>query len=191
MSQPIVLDLETQMTFREVGGYIPEKLKVSVVGIYDYASGKYMIFEENELKNLFPFMENASAIIGFNNIDFDLPVLKPYYLGQISKFPTLDLLKHVEKSLGFRIALDDLARETLSMHKTGHGLLAIDYFREGKMQELKDYCLSDVKITKELYEYGKTNKKVFYKSHTGRREIAIDWGEIPKEAASINLTMPF
>jgi predicted PolB exonuclease-like 3'-5' exonuclease len=191
MSQPIVLDLETQKTFREVGGYLPEKLKISVVGIYDYATNKYLAFEENELVKLFPYLENASTIIGFNTVDFDLPVLKPYYLGQITKFPTLDLLQHVEKSLGFRIALDDLAKETLNAHKTGHGLLAIEYYREGKMQELKDYCLSDVRLTKDLYEYGKANKKVFFKTHTGRREISVDWGEIPKESASINLTMPF
>ncbi len=191
MSQPIVLDLETQKSFREVGGYLPEKLKISVVGIYDYASNKYLTFEENELMDLFPYLENASTIIGFNNVDFDLPVLKPYYLGQITKFPTLDLLKYVEKSLGFRLALDDLVRETLNAHKTGHGLLALDYFREGKIQELKDYCLSDVRLTKELYEFGKANKKVYYKSHTGRREIAVNWGEMPKEPTSINLTMPF
>lgn len=192
MAQPIVVDVETQNTFRDVGGYEPAKLKISVAGMYDYGTDKYYTFEEPELPKLFPFLENASTIIGFNIVDFDLPVINPYYVGQLSKFPTLDLLKFVEKSLGFRIALDDLVKETLGAAKTGHGLLAIDYFRSGQMQKLKDYCLSDVRLTKELYEYGKQNGKVYYKGPRGRQEIRVSWGEKPQSSTNnVNLTLPW
>ena len=192
MAAPVVIDVETQNSFRDVGGYEPGKLKISVAGMYDYETDKYSAFEERELPKLFPYLENASTIIGFNIVDFDLPVINPYYVGQLNKFPTLDLLKYVEKSLGFRIALDDLVRETLGAHKTGHGLLAIEYFRNGEMQKLKDYCLSDVRLTKELYEYGKKHGKVFYKGPAGRQEIQIAWNEIPRAVSSgVNLTLPW
>jgi DEAD/DEAH box helicase domain-containing protein len=191
MAAPVVLDLETQHSFREVGGFKPEKLKVSLVGLYDYGSDRYLSFTESELSQLFPYLENASSLIGFNIIDFDLPVLAPYYVGHTDKFPATDLLQYVEKSVGFRISLDDLAKETLQKEKNGHGLLAIEYFRAGEMEKLREYCLSDVKITKELYEYGLKNKQVFYKTASGRTAIPIDWEIKQIETQSINLTMPW
>lgn len=190
MMQPVVIDVETQNTFRDVGGYEPKKLKVSVAGLYDYATDKYLAFVENELDRFFRYLENASLVIGFNQIDFDLPVLNPYYIGSLTKFPALDLLKEVEKSLGFRLSLDDLVRETLNAKKTGHGLLAIDYFRNGEMEKLKKYCLSDVELTKNLYEYGKNHGQIFYKSVRGRQKIPVSWGE-NVQSAKINLTLPW
>jgi DEAD/DEAH box helicase domain-containing protein len=192
MAAPVVIDLETQHTFREVGGYEPKKLKISVAGLYDYASDQYLCFTEAELSKLFPYLENASAIIGFNHIDFDLPVLSPYYVGDVTKFTAVDLLAHVEKSLGHRISLDDIAKETLHAQKNGHGLLAIEYYRNGEIEKLKNYCLSDVKITKEIYEFGKINHKVYYKSVSGRTEIPVSWA-IPESAtaANVNSTLPW
>ena len=192
MAQPVVIDVETQLTFRDVGGYIPQKLKISVAGLFDYAANTYLTFTESELPKLFPYLEHASEVIGFNIVDFDLPALNPYYIGELARLPTIDLLKHIEKSLGFRIALDDLVRETLNAHKTGHGLLAIEYFKNQEWEKLKTYCLSDVKLTKELYEYGKTHGKVFYKAPAGRREISVNWGQ-PRasSSANVNLTLPW
>ncbi|MEK7166048.1 MAG: ribonuclease H-like domain-containing protein [Patescibacteria group bacterium] len=192
MHQPVVIDVETQQTFRDVGGYDPKKLKISVAGMYEYASDHYFAFTEPELPKLFSYLENASTIIGFNIIDFDLPVLNPYYVGDLTKFAVTDLLKTVEKQIGFRLALDDLVRETLGAKKTGHGLLAIEYFRNGEMNKLKEYCLSDVRLTKDLYEYGKANGKVFYNTASGRREIQVDWGIAKNPAVTnVNLTLPW
>lgn len=188
--KPVVLDVETQLTFREAGGYDPTKLKISVAGLYNYADDSYRAYTEAELPQLFQVLENASVIIGFNVVDFDLPALNPYYVGNLNKLNTLDLLKKVEVSLGFRISLDDLAKETLGTKKTGHGLLAIEYFRTGQMQKLTDYCLSDVKITKDLYEYGKREGKVYYNTATGRREIPIKWDD-SVSGSEVNLTLPW
>lgn len=191
MHKPVVIDVETQLTFREAGGFNPAKLKISVAGIYDYASENYFCFEEKELSKLFPYLENASQVIGFNIVDFDLPALSPYYVGQLSKLSTLDILKHVEKNLGFRISLDDLIRETLQVKKAGHGLLAIEYFRAGYMEKLKKYCLSDVEYTRNLYEYGKTHGKVFFNTAYGRREIPVSWAETKTQTQDVNLTLPW
>lgn len=99
MTQPIVLDLETQHAFSEVG-YDFKKLKVSVVGIYDYATDDFRAYFENELSSLFARLEHASMIIGFNINKFDLPVLSPYYFGRMSQFTTVDILEEVKKRLG-------------------------------------------------------------------------------------------
>ncbi|OGG15161.1 hypothetical protein A2773_04705 [Candidatus Gottesmanbacteria bacterium RIFCSPHIGHO2_01_FULL_39_10] len=187
--KPIVLDIETQNLFTEVG-YDHKKLKVSVVGIYDYATGTYETYLEKDLGLLFKKLEHTSQIIGFNINKFDLPVLSPYYIGDLSKIPTLDLLDQVHKILGFRLALDDLARATLGVKKSGHGLLAIDLYRNNKIDELCQYCLSDVKITKELYEYGLKEKKLYFQDTHGKREIPVSW-DIPKASnSSLELTLP-
>lgn len=190
MAAPIVLDLETQHKFQDVG-YDVKKLKVSVVGVYDYATDKYTTYVEEELPQLFQVMEHCSVIIGFNIRKFDLPVLAPYYVGDISQFRMLDIIEDVEKALGHRLALDDIVRATLGLKKTGHGLLAIDYFREGKWQELKEYCLSDVKITKEIYEYGKKNGKLSYETHLGKREFKVNFGDFHKAPTAVPLSLPF
>lgn len=193
MSYPIIFDVETQHTFAEVG-YNHKKLKISVVGTYDYATGEYRAYLENELLEFFAKIEHASYIIGFNSNKFDLPVLAPYYIGNIFQFPSLDLLEEVQKVLGFRVALDDLARATLKIKKIGHGFLAIDYFKEGKLDRLKKYCLSDVKITKKLYEFGKRNKKLYFQTNKGVKEIPVDFSLNRNKSGNnktVSLSLPF
>lgn len=189
MAEPVVLDLETQYSLREKGKD-PQKLKVSVVGIYDYADKLFKTFWEDELKKLWPILENASLIIGFNIKKFDLQVLAPYYVGDISKFPILDLLDEIKKSLGKRISLGELAKGTLGERKDGHGFLALDFYRKGELDKLKAYCVEDVRLTRDLYEFGKKEDRVFYPSERGREEIKVNWeGKEVKEKV-IDLTLP-
>ncbi|MCL4338695.1 ribonuclease H-like domain-containing protein [Patescibacteria group bacterium] len=188
--KPVVLDLETQFTFQEVG-YDPKKLKVSVVGLYDYATDKYEAYKEESFPQLFSVLEHASEIIGFNIDKFDLPVLSPYYVGNISQFATLDLLSEVERSLGFRVALDDLARSTLGEKKNGHGFMAIDFFRNGEWDKLIKYCLHDVEITKALYEYGKKEGKVYFQSVGGKRGIPVSFSARKNSQSTVSLSLPF
>lgn len=189
MSKPVIIDVETQFTFQEVG-HDPRKLKVSVVGIYDYQKKSFEVYFENQLTELFKKLEHASFLIGFNIDKFDLPVLSPYYVGQIKQFATLDILEEVKKSLGFRVALDDLARATLGIKKKGHGFLAIDYFKNGNWEKLKKYCLSDVKITKKLFEYGKKNKKLYFQDAFGKREIPVLFHHKKSINSAVSLSLP-
>jgi hypothetical protein len=190
MSAPVVLDIETQFLFQEVNHDL-KKLKVSVVGLFDYATDQYRAYEEHELKELFRVLEHASTIIGFNIISFDLPVLAPYYVGNITQFSTFDLLVEVEKSLGFRLALNDLAKASLGTQKSGHGFKAIEYFRSGQMDKLKLYCLNDVKITKELYEMGKKEGKLYFLDRFGKREIKVKFDAEKIGKQSVSLSLPF
>lgn len=190
MSYPLVFDIETQFMFQDVG-YDHKKLKVSVVGTYDYGSGQYRVYQENELPDLFRSFEHAQMLIGFNSLKFDLPVLSPYYVGNIYQFPHLDLLEDIEKSLGFRVALDDLARATLGTKKSGHGLLAVEYFKNNQWDKLKKYCLDDVRITKEIYEYGLKNKKLYFLGAGGKREIVVNFEKKQSNNSAVSLSLPF
>lgn len=191
MSKPVVLDLETKKTFRDAESNDPAKLGVSVVGVYSYDDDSLKAYFEKDFDQLFPVLEKASVIIGFNSSKFDLPALAPYYVGDMSRFPQLDILEDVRKVLGKRIALNEFAKETLNAKKSGHGLMAIDYFKEGRLDELAKYCLDDVRITRDLYEYGKKNGNIFYQSPFGRREVKVDWKNINGNGngGDINLTL--
>lgn len=187
---PIVLDIETQYSFQEVDNDL-KKLKVSVVGIYEYTTNQYLSFREEEFSKLFPKLEKASMIIGFNLNKFDLPVLAPYYLGKMSQFKTLDILDEVEKAIGFRVSLDNIAQETLGKKKTGYGFMAIDYFRNGEWEKLINYCLDDVRITRELYEFGLKNNKLYFNDFRGKKEISVNFEKDPVEESAISLSLPF
>ena len=162
----IVLDIETQNTFEEVGGYFTDKLKVSLVGVYYYATDTYESYLEHELPQMFATLEVGGRIIGYNSIGFDMPVLNNYYAGDLLKLPQLDILQHIEKSLGYRIKLDDVAAATIGTRKSAHGLQAVAWWKEGKIHEIREYCLQDVKVTKEVYEFGLKNGYVLYDSTT-------------------------
>lgn len=191
MSYPIVLDLETKYTFRKYSD--PKKLGISVVAIYDYKTNKSFTFMEKDINHLFKFLEKASFIIGFNILDFDLPVLQGYYPGNIFQFKTLDILEEVKKVVGRRLALNDLIMATLNKKKTGHGLQAIEYYHQGKIEKLKEYCLSDVLLTKELFDFGVKNGVIYYLDASGKVPIKVEWQKLLNNDSSckeINLTLP-
>ena len=174
MFKKIVLDLETQKSFQDVGGRGKNHLlKVSVACIYDYSTGKYSSFEEHELVKLSPILQTADQIIGYNIKDFDFEVIQPYLNFNISEVPYLDLLQEIEKVLHHRIKLDIVAQGTLGTGKSGNGLEAILYFQNGRMDLLKKYCLDDVKITKQVYDYALKNGKLLYKDFFKTKEIAL------------------
>jgi hypothetical protein len=123
MSNEVVLDIETQNSFADVGGANHDKLKISLVGVYWYETDAYESFLEPDLPTLWAKLERSGRIIGYNTKGFDYLVMNAYYPGDFSTFPSLDLLELIAKVLGFRVKLDDVAQATLGIGKSGHGLL--------------------------------------------------------------------
>ncbi len=176
----LVMDLETQKSFKEVGkskSLALEKLKISVAGVFDYLTGQFNAYEENEIMKLEDRLKEVDLLIGFNIRRFDLPVLAPYLFRSIQDLPVLDLLDDIEKVRGHRASLDSIAKPTLNQHKSGNGADALILFKEKKMEELKRYCLEDVRLTKEIYEYGCREGKVFFTSTWDYKtyEIPVEW----------------
>lgn len=191
MRSPVVIDIETKKTFREAPEH--KDLGISVVGLYDYSTGQLKAFVENEFGELFSILENASVLIGFNLDSFDLPVLQAYYPGDVKQFKTFDILSDVRKILGRRISLDDLAKATLGQGKSGNGLQAIAYYRKGMWDNLKQYCLDDVRLTKELFDYGLQEHKLYYDSPNGKRFMTVAWEAFFRDKGTndMSLTLPF
>jgi len=159
----ITFDIETQNTFEDVGSNDPADLDISLVCIHDSETDKYDTFMYDDLDRLWPFLEDADMLIGFNSDHFDIPLLNKHYHGDLTKIKSLDILKEIKNSLGKRIKLDTIAEATLGTNKSGHGLDAIKWWNSGEIDKIKKYCLDDVRITKEVYEYALKHKKLKYK----------------------------
>ena len=119
--------------------------------------------------------------------------MQRYYPGEIARLPTVDLLVEIEKKLGFRIKLDDVAQGTLGIGKSGHGLMAVEYWRKGEIDKLRDYCLQDVKVTKDVYEHALERGEVSYFDRQGHKQSISLPIELPTqtERPAINLSLGF
>lgn len=185
----VVLDLETKKAFDEVEGRNFAELGVTVVGIYFYETGQYRAFDESELPELEQTLSNASRIIGFNIKRFDFPVLQPHFKRlNLAQVAYLDLLEDVNLALGHRVSLQSIASATLNEGKSGSGLDAIEYYRRGEIEKLKKYCLDDVRLTKDVYEFGKRFGHIFYQSRdkTLKLETKIAWKD-PEPPVNLSL----
>ncbi len=187
----ITLDIET--TNATIGGaFDPSSMNLTVACIHDTETDLFTSYEVGELPKLWPILERADLLIGYNSDHFDIPILNRYYAGDLSKIRSLDLLAEIKNVLGRRIKLDSVASGTLDKKKTGNGLDAIKWWNEGKKDKVIKYCIDDVRITKEIYEYALQNGKVRYSDFGKKKDIVLDTsGWESKKAASLTHTLPF
>jgi len=174
----LFFDLETQHSFEEVGGrnYV-ERLHVSVAVTYSTLTGTFKSYTEPQVFFLIEDLFQAETIIGFNIIDFDYRVLKPYTAKDLNQLHTIDMLAHIKRRLGHRLSLNALAHATLNADKSADGLQAVTWYREGKMEELISYCKDDVDLTRRLYEFGRQNGHLLYHDRYAgeKRKVVVDW----------------
>ncbi|MFO7599715.1 MAG: DEAD/DEAH box helicase [Candidatus Desulfacyla sp.] len=174
----LYLDLETQKTAQEVGGWQNSHLmRISVAVLFDSIQNDFLIFEEDRVDDLLTHLKTGDLIIGFNIKRFDYRVLGAYSDQDLSELPTFDILEDVYRRLGFRLGLDHLATETLNKGKTADGLQAVEWFRQGEMAKLTDYCRQDVAATRDLFLYGLENGHLIYrkKGAGARLRLLVDW----------------
>lgn len=176
----ITFDIES-ISDSVVRGHIDvNEQELIVVAIHDSLTDEYTAFTKEELPKLWPILEHADFLIGFNSDSFDIPLLNRYYPGDLSHMVSLDLLSEVQKVLGRRIRLQSLAEATLGRGKSGDGLKAGEWWREGKKEMVCKYCIEDVRLTRELYDYALKHGKLKYKDLRDIRDIKLDtshWGE--------------
>lgn len=181
----IIFDLETQNIFQDVGSSDPADLDISVGTFYDSETDIYTTVSIDELSTVWPILEKADALVGYNSNHFDIPLLNKYYPGDLTHIKSIDILEDIRKSLGRRLRLDSVAEATVGAKKSGHGLQAVRWWREGKIDEIKKYCEQDVKITKKVFDYALKHGHVKFKDGSRKREIPLDissWG-IKEESA--------
>jgi len=185
MKNIVYFDLETQRSFGDVGGPAnKDKMGISVGVAYSTLTGQYHIFGEDKLDELIDMLVKADLVVGFNHMYFDYPVLQGYTILQLADSTVnLDMLIEVEKILGHRLKLDSLASASLGTGKSADGLDALRWWQEYKktgnkepMMQIAEYCCYDVKVTKEVHEYGVKHGHLKYYDRNGNlAQFDVDW----------------
>ncbi len=189
----ITFDIETKNQFSDVGKNDPLALDISLVGIHDSETDTLDSFLVADFPRLWKVFEKADAIVGYNSDHFDIPILNKYYPGDLTRIKSIDLLKEIHGVLGRRVRLDAVADGTLGMKKSGNGLDAIRWWREGKIDLIREYCLKDVEITRKVFDYALKNGHLKYKELGKTKEVKINTKNwlVPSNKSALTQTLGF
>ena len=173
----VVFDLETQRSFDEVGGRSQmHRLAVSVGVAYRYDRDDFLVVTEDTIGDLIDLLLGAELVVGYNIRGFDYEVLRAYTDADLQRLPTLDLMYDLESRLGFRPKLESVAVPTLGSGKSADGLQALEWWRQGEIEKLAEYCRDDVRVTRDLFNFGKRNRCVLVARFGGNpRRVAVEW----------------
>ncbi|HAB16590.1 MAG TPA: helicase [Verrucomicrobiota bacterium] len=177
MRNIVYFDLETQKSAEEVGGWDRIcDMRMSLGVTFSTARGGYRIYAESAVNDLLRELQRADLVVGFNQLRFDYEVLHGYTAFDLTQLPSLDLMVDLKERLGHRLGLEAIAEATFGLTKTGEGMQALEWFKQGKMAEIAEYCCFDVKLTKLVHEFGLKNRQLFYKNRFGAMlSVGVDW----------------
>ena len=135
------------------------------------------MYWEKDASALIAELKSADRVIGFNIISFDYAVLKPYAPNEnFRSFRSTDMLQDIFRTLGFRLSLDSIAKASLGATKTADGIQSVEWFKNGELEKVAEYCKADVDITRRVYEFGRDNGFVHYYSKLGSKlKVAVNW----------------
>ena len=172
-----VLDLETQRSAAEVGGWQrADLMRISCAVLYDSQKDTYLEYFEDQIDRLMDDLQRVDLVVGFNIKRFDYQVLKGYTDFNFSSLKTLDILETVKNYLGFRLSLAHLSRATLGASKQADGLQALQWWKEGRIEEIVAYCKMDVKLTRDLFNFGKDNGYLLFINREQKKtRIPVQW----------------
>lgn len=173
----VYFDLESQKLFEEVGGRDSTKLLLACGVTWSTQRNDFAVYWEKDAPALVAELKAADRVIGFNIINFDYEVLKPYAPAvNFRSFRSTDMLQDISRTLGFRLPLDSIAKATLGATKTADGVQSVQWFRNGELDKVAEYCKADVDITRRVYEFGRDNGYVHYYSKLGSKlKLQVNW----------------
>ncbi len=181
----VYFDLETRLSFHDVGGAAHKgRMGVSVAGTFSTVRGGYELYSGNDLEVLAAELIRADLVVGWNHVQFDYPVLQPHVLPTLDECTVnLDMMLELEKLIGFRPRLGDVASATLGERKTADGLQALVWWQEYErggdpepLMKIAEYCAHDVKVTRRLHEHALAEGRLRYPDRSGKvLEVEVDW----------------
>jgi hypothetical protein len=177
MKNIVYFDLETKKSAEDVGGWDKiSEMGMSVAVTYSTTRGGYLIYGESQINDLLRELQRADVVVGFNHLRFDFEVLHGYTALDLRQIPNFDMMIDLQNRLQHRLSLDAIATATFGVEKTAEGLQAIQWFREGKLLNIAEYCCYDVKITRLVHEYGISNRQLHYHNKFGKRlTVPVSW----------------
>ena len=173
----VVFDLETQRSAAEVGGWNKAHMMGMSIGVvWDSHERKCTTYFEENVDGLIEHLQKADLVVGFNIIGFDYTVLRGYSKFDFKGLNTLDILREIHGRLRYRVSLDSVGKATLDAAKSADGLMALKWFKEGRLDLIEAYCRKDVELTRDLFYYALEHSYLLFdRKSEGRMRIPLDW----------------
>ena len=202
MTDVMSLDIETSNYSWEIGGWDNKALfNPSVVATWDgddahIFTKEDVLLDGVETHDLHPrvlgdhitnHVEKGGKILGHNIIAFDFPVLKEsldcWAIGDVMQksdniIDTKLLFQKASLPYGkLETSLQSLVTHTLGKSKTMKSVDDPLKWREGKYDEVCDYCVKDAQLTYDIYHHGKEHGVLKSRSfETGDiMEVEVEW----------------
>jgi len=146
----VVFDIESKDT---VDFSKPHLAGVSVACAYSSVEG-VSFYDEGTLERMGDLFLRHDLLVGFGIDGYDIPTLSalsPVCKEAFGAVQTWDINAAIFAAKGHRSRLDDVARATIGRGKTGSGAEAPLLWQAGRIAELYNYCLSDVRLETDLF----------------------------------------
>lgn len=134
---------------------------IACIAAYDYTDDRYRVFCEDNFAVFQALADTHKIIIGFNSIGFDNRLCAENGL-RVEDQKSYDILVKIWKAAGLGpvfespshcgFSLDAVCRANFGAGKTGHGTVAPVLWQAGRIGEVIDYCINDVRLTKRLFD---------------------------------------
>ncbi|MFQ5895405.1 MAG: Zn-binding domain-containing protein, partial [Nitrospinota bacterium] len=174
----LVLDLETQRSAEEVGGWErADRMGLACAVLWRWPEGGVEEYLEEQAPSLLAALRGADLVVGFNILGFDYQVLRAHSRVDLARaLPTFDMLRDLAGRIGFRPSLGALAQATLGAAKLADGLQSLAWWRAGERQKVLEYCRADAALTGELFCFGlERGHLLLERKGKGKVRIPLDW----------------
>lgn len=140
------------------------RMGISVLCVYDYAEDRYRSFCDDNKEQFMELLDKRGPLcIGFNSIPFDNAVIAATSGWRApNDAMCYDLLRETWMAAGLEptfnrkthggYGLDAMCKKNFGTEKSGNGALAPVLWQRGQIGEVIDYCLNDVRLTKQLFD---------------------------------------
>ncbi|MBX7150511.1 ribonuclease H-like domain-containing protein [bacterium] len=170
----VYYDVETQKRADEVGGWEhADKMLISIAITYS-KDDDFKVWHEKDIPEMIRYMNKHDMVVSFNGDNFDSKVLSHYGDVSVMQKKSFDVAQYLSERLKHRIRLEAVATATLNSGKSADGLLALQWWKEGKIDLIIDYCKQDVKVLKEIVEYGQAHQHVKYNDTQNNTTISVE-----------------
>ena len=168
--EALTIDLETLKLARDLGETQEEGWQllrqgeggISTLVMWSNASGRPHIFGESTLDEAVSMLEAADCVLSFNGVGFDIPVIEGVFGRELALKHHVDMLQLIWQAQGegnrhAGFILGECSERTLGTTKSGDAVLAPQLAEDGEWNTLIDYCLTDVVLTRKLFQYAQNH----------------------------------
>lgn len=173
----LVVDIETKTLVDAVGGWKNFKqLECSIACAYDSKTDTMLTYTEDKLGDLVKLCKER-LLVGYNLVGFDLPVLEKYGMPAVADLDVFDIMLDVHNVSGWRfVKLDKIATATLGVGKSADGLMAVEWWKQGEIAKIIEYCKKDVEVTRDVFLHGLNKGHVkIEKADGSHAEFNVNW----------------